>query len=264
MRITRRTLPFAGLSLLGTAIILAACSDAGEPLLRVPESPGPQAAQAYLRCTANVQAATVSCREVSPTGGLGEASASHYIYLQSAPHALMTSNDYVASSTEVSFDMHVVNLVPQPIATDDGVTLHSRGVRVFFWSDPWVTDGTGSVSVSEPTATGSFTGTNQRYHPWDEIIQPQDTSAAEKHYVFTLSGTVNSFEFMLGISTNMQWAAITSASSAAETVAVSDSVDLDAHRLNALGDTMSLSSITWAVTTPPWPRSAARRAWSGA
>jgi hypothetical protein len=179
-------------------------------------------------------------------GSLGAASAAHYIYLQSAPHALLATNDYSGSSTEVSFDAKVVNLVPQPIGTDDGVNLHSRGVRVFFWSNPWVTDGTGSVTVSEPTATGSFTGSNQKYHQWDEIIQSQDTSVAEKHYVFTLSGTVNSFDYLLGISTNMQWAAITSASAATASVSVGNTVDLDAWRLNSLGDTMAISSITWA------------------
>lgn len=245
---SRHPLSSAFLCLLGVAVVLAACSDSADPLLRAaPDTPVQLAsADAYLRCTADVKAGTVSCREVAPPSSLGGASAAHYIYLQSAPHALIATNDYLASSTEVSFDAQVVNLVPQPIGTDDGVTLHSRGVRVFFWSNPWVTDGSGSVSVSEPTATGSFTGTNQRYHQWNEIIQSQDTSVAEKHYVFSLSGTVNSFEFMLGISTNMQWSAITMASTNAATVAVGDSVDLDAARLNALGDTMALSSITWA------------------
>jgi hypothetical protein len=247
MRISQRPLPFAGLSLLAVAAFLAACSDSSEPLLRMPETPVQQLApQAFLRCTADVRAGTVACREVLPMGSLGAASASHYIYLQSAPHALLATNDYTASSTEVSFDAQVVNLVPQPIGTDDGVTLHARGVRVFFWSNPWVTDGTGSVTVSEPTATGSFTGSNQKYHQWDEIIQSQDTSVAEKHYVFTLSGTVNSFDFLLGISTNMQWAAITSASAATASVLVGNTVDLDAWRLNSLGDTMAVSSITWA------------------
>jgi hypothetical protein len=248
MPISRRTLPFAGLSLLAAAAILAACSDKSDPLVRLPETavqPTTSAA-AYLRCSADVRAGTVSCREVAPQSGFSGALASHYIYLQSAPHALLATNDHAASSTEVSFDAQVVNLVPQPIGTDDGVTLHSRGVRVFFWSNPWVTDGTGSVSVSEPSTTGSFTGSNQKYHQWNEVIQSQDTSVAEKHYVFSLSGTVNSFDFMLGISTNMQWGAITVASSAAETIAVGDSVDLDAARVNALGDTMALSSITWA------------------
>jgi hypothetical protein len=248
MGISRHPLPFASLSLLGAAaLVLGACSDSADPVLRTaPETLPPLASASYLRCTADVKAGTVSCREVLPGSSLGGALGSHYIYLQSAPHALIVTNDYLASSTEVSFDAQVVNLVPQPIGTDDGVTLHSRGVRVFFWSNPWVTDGSGSVSVSEPTATGSFTGTNQRYHQWNEIIQSQDTSVAEKHYVFTLSGTVNSFEFMLGISTNMQWSAITMASTNAATVAVGDSVDLDAARLNSLGDTMAVSSITWA------------------
>lgn len=247
MGTSRHPLPFAGLFLLGTAVVLAACSDRADPLVRNgPETPVPTTASAtaYLRCTADVQAGTVSCREASP--GVGGALGAHYIYYQSAPHALMTTNDYSATSTEVSFDMQVVNLIPQPIATDDGVTLHSRGVRVFFWSNPWVTDGTGSVSVIEPSTTGSFTGSNQRYHQWNEIVQPQDTSVAEKHYRFGITGTVNQFEFQLGISTNMQWAAITSASAATASVAVGDSVDLDAWRLNALGDTMALSSITWA------------------
>ncbi|HEX6041967.1 hypothetical protein [Longimicrobium sp.] len=245
MKISRHPLAFAGLSLVAAMAVLAACSDTADPLLRAPETPvQPLASTALLRCTADVRAGTVSCREAAP--GTGGIRASHYIYFQSAPHALMTVNDYVATSTDVSFDMQVVNLVPQPIGTDDGVTLHSRGVRVFFWSNPWVTDGTGSVSVVEPSATGTFTASNQRYHQWNEIIQAQDTSVAEKHYVFALSGTVNAFEFQLGISTNMQWATITSASASAATLAVGDSVDLDAFRLNALGDTMPLSSITWA------------------
>jgi uncharacterized protein YjdB len=248
MRINRRPLPFAGLSLLGAAMLLTACSDAGDPLLRnAPETAVQQVAPtAVLRCTADVRAGTVSCREVSPASGVGGALASHYIYFQSAPHALVVQNDYVATSTDVSFDLRFVNLVPQPIGTDDGVNLHSRGVRLFFWSNPYVTDGTGSVSVVQPSTTGTFTGNNQRYHQWNEIIQSQDTSVAEKHYEFAISGTVNAFEFQLGVSTNMQWAAITLASSDAETVAVGDSVDLDAARVNALGDTMALSSITWA------------------
>jgi len=249
MNIRRDSLPVAGISMLAAAILLAACEDHGDTLLRNPPEAAVQplaSATAYLRCIADLRTSTVACREVTPVGTPGGARGAHYIYLQSAPHALIAVNDYVATSTEVSFDARVVNLVPQPIGTDDGVTLHARGVRVFFWTNPWVTDGTGSVSIVEPTATGSFTGANQRYHQWDEIIQSQDTSVAEKHYAFSLSGTVNAFEFMLGISTNMQWSAITAASSDAETIAVGDSVDLDAVRLNALGDTMTLSSITWA------------------
>lgn len=247
MGISRHSLPLAGLSLLGASLVLAACSDQAEPLRSAPATPVQQVAPtALLRCTADVRAGTVSCREERTGAGTGAAVASHYIYFQSAPHALVAQNDYVATSTSVEFDLQVVNLVPQPIGTDDGVTLHSRGVRVFFWSNPSVTDGTGSVSIVEPSATGSFTGSNQRYHQWNEIIQSQDTSVAEKHYNFALSGTVNAFEFQLGISTNMQWAAITSASAATASVAVGDSVDLDAWRLNALGDTMAVSSITWA------------------
>lgn len=250
MRIRKRPAPFAGLLVLGAT--LAACSDAGDPLLRnAPETPVQAVAPAaLLRCAADVRAGTVTCREVSPVGNAGGAVAAHYIYLQSAPHALVVQNDYVATSTEISFDLRVVNLVPQPIGTDDGVTLHSRGVRLFFWTNPTVTDGTGSISIIEPSTSGTFTASNQRYHQWDEIIQSQDTSVAEKHYVFGITGTVNAFEFMLGVSTNMQWAAITVASSSAETIAVGDSVDLDAARVNALGDTMAISSITWASDDP--------------
>jgi hypothetical protein len=247
MRISLRSLPVAGLSLLAAAVVVA-CSDAADPVLRsAPDAPARTVApQALLRCTADVRAGTVSCREVAPQAGLGGALASHYIYYQSAPHALTVQNDYVATSTNVEFDLRVVNLVPQPIGTDDGVNLHSRGVRLFFWSNPYVTDGTGSVSVVEPSTTGTFTGNNQKYHQWNEIVQAQDTTVAEKHYNFAITGTVNAFEFQLGISTNMQWAAITLASSDAETISVSGSVDLDAARVNALGDTMALSSITWA------------------
>lgn len=251
---SRHLAPFAVVSLLGAAVALAACSDNADPLLRnAPETPIRPAAfaAAYLRCTADVRAGTVACREVAtPQSGLGGALGSHYIYVEGAPHVLLPINDYVATSTDVEFDMQVENLVPQPIATDDGVTLHARGVRVFFWINPYVTSGTGSVSIIQPSTTGTFTAPNQAYHQWDEIIQPQATSAAEKHFHFGLTGTVNTFDFLLGISTNMEWAAITLASSDAETLAVGDSVDLDAFRLNALGDTMAISSITWASSDP--------------
>jgi hypothetical protein len=246
MRINPRPLPFAGLFLLGAAVTLAACSD-GSPMARnEPRAPAVAPSAAYLRCTVDVRAESVNCREVAPVPSAGGALASHYIYYQSAPHALVVQNDYTASSTNVEFDLQVVNLVPQPIGTDDGVTLHSRGVRLFFWSNPTVTDGTGSVSIVEPTASGSFTGSNQKYHQWNEIVPSQDTTVAEKHYNFGITGTVNTFEFTFGVSTNMQWAAITSASAATASVSVSNTVDLDAWRLNSLGDTMAISSITWA------------------
>lgn len=248
MSTSRHIFPVAGLFVLGAAAILAACSDSGDtPLRSAPETPVPPlSAAAYLKCTLNVQSGMLSCREVLPGGGVGGAQAAHYIYFQSAPHALVVQNDYVATSTSIDFDLRVVNLVPQPIATDDGTTLHSRGVRVFFWSNPWVETGTGTVSVVQPSTTGTFTAANQKYHQWDEIIQPQDTSTAEKHYAFALTGSVTEIGFNLGISTNMQWAAITSASAATASVSVGNTVDLDAWRLNALGDTMTISSITWA------------------
>lgn len=250
---SRHLVPLAVLSVLGAAVALAACSDNADPLLRnAPETPITPAASAaaYLRCTADVRAGTVACREVAPQSGLGSALGSHYIYVEGAPHVLLPINDYVATSTDVEFDMQVENLVPQPIGTDDGVTLHARGVRVFFWINPYVTSGTGSVSIVQPSTTGTFTASNQAYHQWNEIIQSQATSVAEKHFRFGLTGTVNTFDFLLGISTNMEWSAITLASSDAETLAVGDSVDLDAFRLNALGDTMAISSITWASSDP--------------
>ncbi|HEX8391985.1 MAG TPA: Ig-like domain-containing protein [Longimicrobium sp.] len=247
MRTTRRPFAFACFSVLSAAAVLAACSDGGDPLRSLPEARAAVSTPAaLLRCRADVRAGTVSCREESPAGSTGGALGAHYIYFQSAPHALVVQNDYAATSTDVQFDLRVVNLVPQSIGTEDGVTLHSRGVRLFFWSNPSVTDGTGSVSIVEPSASGSFTGTNQKYHQWNEIVGSQDTTVAEKHYNFALTGTVNAFEFQLGVSTNMKWAAITSASAATASVSVGNTVDLDAWRLNALGDTMALSSIRWA------------------
>lgn len=247
MGISRSPFAFAGLSLLGATVVLAACSDRADPLVRSPEARvAPVPATAFLRCVASVQAGTVSCREISPAAATGGASAAHYIYYQSAPHALVSTNDYVATSTSIDFDLKFINLVPQPVGTDDGTTLHSRGVRLFFWSNPTVTDGTGSVSIVQPSASGSFTGSNQKYHQWNEIIQSQDSSSTEKHYEFALTGTVNAVEWTFGVSTNMQWAAITSASAATGSVSVGNTIDLDAWRLNSLGDTMAISSITWA------------------
>lgn len=69
-----------------------------------------------------------------------------------------------------SADVRVVNLLPQAIGTDDGTTV--TGIRVFFESGP-----TNGVTVRNADATGTFTGSDQPYFEWDEMLDPSEITA---------------------------------------------------------------------------------------
>ena len=89
----------------------------------------------------------------------------------------------------------VQNLTALPLGTPDGSSV--TGVYVFFHSGPTVTSGTGVVTVKNPDGTnGTFTGTNQVFFLYNEIVQPVQVSSA-KTWQWNVPTTVSTFAFQV-------------------------------------------------------------------
>jgi hypothetical protein len=145
-----------------------------------------------IRCEASISAETVLCRgpRASTTsggplflivGGQGE-------YVQ-----LTSTNVHYDGGAEVFYaDVTVQNLMNRPLGTPDGSTV--TGVRVFFHSGPSVTNGSGTVTVRNHDGTGSFTGTNQPYHEYWEMLDTGETTSP-KTWEWDVPSSVLEFVF---------------------------------------------------------------------
>jgi len=69
-------------------------------------------------------------------------------------------------------------------------------VKVFFFSGPTVTSGTGTVTVANADGTGAFTGTSQPYFFYDQIVPTAQVSSA-KPWQFAVPSTVVTFTFQV-------------------------------------------------------------------
>jgi photosystem II stability/assembly factor-like uncharacterized protein len=80
----------------------------------------------------------------------------------------------------------------QPLGTSDGTTVD--GIRVFFVSDPVITDGSGAVTVANQDGNATFTAPNQAYHEYAERLDNGATSMP-KTWAWEVTFTVNAFTF---------------------------------------------------------------------
>lgn len=186
----RRAVAFCSVA---AVVSVTACSD-----LQQPEAP--PVADQMITCTANVQTRSLRCDAptVQPTPGLA---LSVTLGGQGTYVQLASSNvSYNSATTTFSADVTVKNLTAQPMGTADGSNPDANGVRVFFHSGPTVTNGTGTVTVSNADGTGTFTGTNQPYFQYAGPLAPNATSAA-KTWRWSVPVTVNTFTFEVLIQT---------------------------------------------------------------
>jgi len=160
--------------------------------------PGRQPATtgASFTCAASVREATVSCAQTrAPRLGASAniiGGQDTYIRLSSS------GTSYDAGTQIFSTNVTVQSLVQTLIGTTDSTTVD--GMSVFFNSGPTVTSGTGSISVFNPDGTGAFTGSNQPYFQYNEILEPYEISQSHL-WMFEVPATVNTFEFVVYVST---------------------------------------------------------------
>src|SRR2546427_6426143 len=115
---------------------------------------------------------------------------------------LRSSNvSYDASPQIFRADATVQNLTALNLGTPDGSTV--TGVRVFFYSGPTVTSGYGTVTVANPDGTGTFTGTNQPYFLYNEIL-PTGQVSSGRTWQWSVPSTVTFFTFQVLVDAAVQ------------------------------------------------------------
>jgi hypothetical protein len=156
---------------------------------------GPSAQRSFavaVTCTASVAEGSIACARPSPsTGTFGP----NFLIVggQDEFVRLTSSNvSYDGGAELFQADVTVTNLFGQPLGTTDAVT--STGVRVFFHDGPTVTSGTGIVTVANADGMGAFTGSDQPFHLYDQILWTNIASTA-KTWEWNVPATATTFTF---------------------------------------------------------------------
>lgn len=179
---------------------LAACSGGDDPLAPGPTAPSqpllPQSAIAVLSCSASVRERTLTCG--GDGGSTSGARTDRVIGGQNVNVRLTSSNLAYDSVAEVfRADITVQNLGVQRLGTADGTTV--PGVKVFFHVGPTVTAGQGIVSVANPDGYGDFTGSQQPYFSYPEVL-PLNAVSAVRTWRWSVPRSATSFVFKVYVS----------------------------------------------------------------
>jgi hypothetical protein len=182
--------------------VLGACAD-GQPVS--PRASMPAAPSSSLQgfdCVASV-AEGVTCSPQTPRTGAarGVQIGGQNVYVR-----LQSSNaSYNAGTGIFSVDVTVQNLMNEAMGTPDGVTPDSAGIRVYFSTDPYPTNGgTGEVTVDNADGTAYFTAADQPYHRYNEILETNEVSGS-KTWRFAMPNTMSTFRFVVYVETTLQY-----------------------------------------------------------
>jgi hypothetical protein len=182
---------------------LAACSDqqplgGSDAALRVPV---PSRVVQAFDCSAGLESG-VSCRPAA--GSTGGASAA-IIGGQGVFVKLTSTNVSYDSTTEIyQFDVTVQNLMKETLGSPDGVIPDPEGIRVFFHSGPTVTVGTGVASVNNADGTETFTGPDQPYFTYNEIL-PTNAVSASRTWKLNVPRTATNIAFQVYVESDVQF-----------------------------------------------------------
>ena len=242
----------AGL-LAGSVII--GCADnppTGAGLAREIDSGDTASPMMAVTCDASVSSRTVTCR--APDGNFRVPGRGALLIGKQNVHVKVatTSAAYTAADSTFAFDLTVQNLIPQALATLDGVSGHPNGVRVFFSSGPTVSGGSGVAEAKNPTGSATFTNPSQPYFQYsgtdlgaDGMLSANEVSAA-KQWQLRIEPSVTSFTFMLLISTEVQYpSGYISVTPPVDSLIAGTTVPLTATVRDAFGDEIAGQSVSW-------------------
>jgi alpha-tubulin suppressor-like RCC1 family protein len=194
---------------LAALALLGACNrDSGPGTAGVPPSYFAQA----IECTATVQAKTVDCESRGSAVSTSVAGAIDLLHQRRAgttppnvsPAILGGQNIYVklssqnlviVSGSSFTFDARVQNLTPEPMGTA-GTAYDGTGVNVFFSVNP-----TAPVTINNATGQTTFTGANQSYFNYPELV-PANGATAWKSWILGLHGA-SVFSFTVFVSAQL-------------------------------------------------------------
>ncbi len=250
------TAPFRRIALCAAMLAVAACGDRGQPVAVSDPAGAPlqPVITAALTCTGNTRTHDVSCRD----SALPRAARGYIIMGGQHQYVDVTSSNVAYDGTQVfSFDVTVKNLIPQAMATTDGVTADPTGVRVIFASGPNVTSGNGGISVGNADGIATYTNSGQSYFQYsgtqlgaDGILSSAETSSA-KSWQLNVDPSVISFTFGLLVATEVRFpnGYVDLYQGAANVVAGDSTVLVDTVR-SAVGNALPGASVTWGSSSP--------------
>jgi hypothetical protein len=176
-------------------VLAGACTEPVAPTA-APVSPT-LAPRAVAVCTADVRAKSLSCTDARVTSNFSSSIRGDVVVVggQDLFVKLTSSGTAYDEGTQIlSSNVNIQNLIKYEMGTENGSTV--SGVDIFFNSDPVVTSGTGTVTVANADGVAAFTGPNNSYFHYSEILSPFAISAS-RSWQFNVPSTVNTFAFTL-------------------------------------------------------------------
>lgn len=181
---------------------LLSCADSTPTDLSGPPRPNSPHALAILPCMASLGNRTVTC---GAAASLPDGVNAAVIGGQNQYVTLASSNVSYDSTTEIfQFDVTVRNLLNEAIGTPDGVMPDPDGIQVFFHNGPVATGGSGTVTVENADGIGTFTGSDQPYFAYHEIL-PKDAVSSVRTWQLSVPPTVSTFAFTVYVETDVQY-----------------------------------------------------------
>jgi hypothetical protein len=154
-----------------------------------------------VQCAVDLRAGEMRCDAAEPEG-LGDGIRADRIIGGQDRYVRVwsTGTGYDAGTEILSATVQLQNLTEQYMGTTDGATVD--GVKIFFHSGPTVTSGSGTVTVSNPDGTDTFTASGQPYFAYRQILSPMEISEGEL-WMFQVPPTVGFFVFTVYVSAPM-------------------------------------------------------------
>jgi hypothetical protein len=184
------------------SLLLFGCTDRDLLTLpAAPETPPTGTIIAAIECRVTVADRSMGCTQLELPPETPGVNATVILGGQNTYVRVATvSASYDGGAQVFSADMTVQNLVAHLMGTPDGNTV--SGVSVFFHTPPAVTGGSGSIAVANADGQGTFTGANQDYFLYNQILSPYEISQ-EKTWLFNVDNTVTTFSFVLYVSAQL-------------------------------------------------------------
>ena len=205
---------------------------------------------AFVTCVANRERLTVHCGDEAEREG-DPSSPSIILGKQGIYVDIVTNNvNYDGGTGDFTFNAQVRNRIPQALGTADGTTLEATGVRVFFNSGPTATGGSGLVTVPTPDGTATFTGPNQPYYQYNEVLSQFELSPT-KQWKLNMPNTVTTFAFTLLVNGAVKFPdGYIDLQPDPHTIAPGAQRQMTAFVRNANGEAIPGAVVTWASADP--------------
>jgi hypothetical protein len=253
---------FARVAVCVLSLLASACTDdvTSPARGRTPVEPvkGPSLLSVEYECRVDIRGGTVECGLAAPQGGAGP----QLDLLLLAPQARVvpkgSATFYRGTSQDtVIFSLALVNLLPQPIGTTDGVTAAPSGTRLVVTGyAPLImnatldnADGTATF-IDSLSSNAPYTFANRQYISYPGVLATNDTSQAKTlRFVYNPSSTMFQFKYRISAPVQHEYGFISLTSAPVLVLAPGDTGWLTGTVYSGFGVILS-DGITWASSNP--------------